>query len=198
MNLLILKKISDLRRGPKLSFIWNGKFSEKDIDEIINLLINKRNYFSSVEHPITILFKGTTIEHDYINNFIKVNNNSKKHMHAIFSMIIYTFDEECFMKFLKKFLILNNDIEIFKCISLMKSEAKFISSFSSLEEEGVVSYQKVLSMVEDLPNISNFSKHISYLKDLINQTKKNINLLKKDEFKDDFFLIHKILFGFIR
>lgn len=115
----------------KLTFIWELEYTYEELEYVISYFINNQ-YFSGIR----IFFSKTGIkECEFIKEFISKNHENKIFMRKIFNVINKYYTIEEYMSFLKLFLELNQNIEIFEYIlnpdmniRPILSESNFINS----------------------------------------------------------------------
>lgn len=163
-----------------LSFIWDDINLKDYINKSVNWLIEQKDYVSNLEHPLGILFKDFNENQEekvksFLYEVLRNNFNKEKHVYAIMNTFLYYFNKD-FIPYLKEFLKLNNDIEIFKRISLFKMESTFGSRINKLQKENQF-YQKILYMVNSLES-NDYLEHINYLNFMI---QRNNDIIKSEE-----------------
>ncbi|MGM8360653.1 hypothetical protein ACSV4D_01930 [Flavobacterium sp. ARAG 55.4] len=170
----------------KLECIWSLPDYKEIVDKALDIIITKAPVFSNWEHPSTVLFtfevkNDETIEkiHKYITDFINNHYKDRQRIMMIMSVTLYRFRNE-FISFLKQFLLLNKDIELFKNIWLETSGVTTGSRVPYIQKE-IDFCGEIALMVKALPNLLDYADHIKYLEQKIIWLKKDIeNELKKD------------------
>ena len=173
----------------KLDCIWSLSNYKEIVNTALDIIITKAPIFSSLEHPSTILFtfkekNDETIAkvHKYIADFIKVHFKDRQRIMMIMSIILYRFRNE-FISYLKQFLILNKDIELFKYIWLETSGVTTGSRVPYIQKE-IDFCGEIALMIKALPNLLNYVDHIKYLEQKIKWLKKEIKNEQKKDFEE--------------
>ena len=99
----------------------------------------------------------------------------------IMSVALYRFHDK-FINYLNHFLLLNEDLEIFKCIWLETSGVTMGSRVPYIQKE-IDFCDEIASMVKALPNILNYADHLKYLEQKIIWLKKDIVNEQKRDFE---------------
>ncbi|WP_348822792.1 hypothetical protein [Flavobacterium aestuarii] len=172
----------------KLECIWYLPDYKEIIDKALDIIIAKAPPFSSFEHPSAILFKfdknnDEILEkaHSYITGFIDVYFKDRQRIMMIMSIALYRFHHR-FISYLKHFLLLNKDLEIFKYIWLETTGVTTGSRVPYIQKE-IDFCGEISLMVKALPNILNYANHIKYLEQKIVWLKKDIEVEQKRDFE---------------
>lgn len=173
----------------KLECIWSLPSYKEIVDKALDIIITKAPIFSSLEHPSTVLFnfkekndETTEKVHNYIANFINIHFKDRQRTMMIMSVILYRFHNK-FISYLKQFLLLNKDIEIFKYIWLETSGVTTGSRVPYIQKE-IDFCCEITSMVKLLPNLLDYVDHIKYLEQKIIWLKKDIENEQKRDFEE--------------
>ncbi|MFC5683629.1 nSTAND3 domain-containing NTPase [Flavobacterium sp. MAHUQ-51] len=173
----------------KLDCIWALPSYKEIVDKALDIIITKAPIFSSLEHPSTVLFnfkekndETTEKVHNYIANFINIHFKDRQRTMMIMSVILYRFHNK-FISYLKQFLLLNKDIEIFKYIWLETSGVTTGSRVPYIQKE-IDFCGEIASMVKLLPNLLDYVEHIKYLEQKIIWLKKDIENEQKRDFEE--------------
>ena len=172
----------------KLECIWSLPDYKEIIDKALDIIITKAPVFSSWEHPSTVLFtfevkNDETIEkvHEYIAHFINAHFKDRQRTMMIMSVTLYRFHNE-FISYLKQFLLLNKDVELFKDIWLETSGVTTGSRVPYIQKE-IDFCGEIALMVKALPNLLDYTDHIKYLEQKIIWLKKDIENEQKRDFE---------------
>jgi len=172
----------------KLDSIWFLENYIQIIDRALNIIINKSPVFSNWEHPSTVLFtfeesKENILEkaYKYIADFISTHFENRQRIMMIMNVVLYRFQNR-FIDFLRQFLLLNKDIEIFKYIWLEKSGVTVGSRVPYIQKE-IDFFNDILLMLKEMPDILDYVDHIKYLEQRIIWSKKEIDDEQKRDFK---------------
>lgn len=172
----------------KLDCIWSLPNYKEIVDKALDIIITKAPIFSSWKHPSSILFtfeknNDEILEkaHKYIADFICTHCNDRQRTMMIMSIVLYRFNDK-FISYLKQFLLLNKDLEIFKYIWLETSGVTTGSRVPYIQKE-IDFCNEIVLMVKALPNILDYSDHIKYLEQKIIWLKKDIENEQKRDFE---------------
>ena len=145
----------------KLTFIWDLDYTYEELEDIISYFIDN-SYLAT----LTIFFSKTGVkESEFIKEFISKNHENKKYMRRIFEAIskYYSLDE--YICFLKLFLVLNQDIEIFKSILNPDINIRVIGDELG-SSKNKLSFYKAIKQEIDIKE--EYLPHITLLQELIN------------------------------
>jgi hypothetical protein len=87
--------------------------------------------------------------------------------------------------YLKQFLLLNNNFEIFKNFWLDEGGTYSGSRVSHIQRE-IDLHKEILEMIKNLPNILNYHLHIEYLEKRIIWLRKDIDNEQRRDFEEFF------------
>jgi hypothetical protein len=170
-----------------ISFVWDLPEYEEILDKALEIIIAKAPIFSNFEHQANVFFKGLKLSkeqfnkvYSYIGRFISKNRLSKQHILIILNVVTYNFNDQ-FMRFLKEFLLLNNDVEFMYELSLERFES-FTGSRVPRIEGHITLVKSIIEMIRTLPNPLDYSEHLKYWEENIEWAKKD----KQAELKRDF------------
>ena len=172
----------------KLDSIWVLENFKEIIDKALNIILKKAPVYSNSAHPSTVLFSFEKINDDilekvykYITDFINTHFKDRQKIMMIMSVVLYRFQDK-FINFLKQFLLLNKDLEIFKHIWLETSGVTMGSRVPYIQKK-IDFCNEINSMVKTLPNILDYADHIKYLEQKIIWLKKDIDNEQKRDFE---------------
>ncbi|MDR0912661.1 MAG: hypothetical protein LBM96_08715 [Methanobrevibacter sp.] len=172
-----------------LSFIFtNPNYPDNDIvEEIIKSLIKYSPKYDSGFNTLNLLFEGNIeYESKYISKFIESyyqSEQSERHMESIFNMILNTYEDECFIKFLRKFLLKNDNFEAFKNIPVSTNPEYWFGSYIPIVQSKIEFYKNIIKMIKNLPHPSKFIDHINRINKCIESKEDDLKKLEKNEFK---------------
>ncbi|HUM52058.1 MAG TPA: hypothetical protein PK431_09595 [Chitinophagales bacterium] len=176
----------------KLEYIWTLPDYEEIIVKAMEILIIKFPYFSNWNHKSTALFtfrqdkdeareKALLLLESYLNK----NAQDKHRALLVMNIVLHRFDKH-FIIFLKKFLLLNKNIEVFKSIYFDKGGSYSGSRVPRIQNE-IDLYTEVIDLIKILPDTLSYSKHIDYLEQQIVWHKKDIEREQRREFEDEYY-----------
>lgn len=170
-----------------LLFIWNLPEYEEILDKALAIIISNAPVMSNFEHQANVLFKGLKqddskreIAYAYISRFISNNYQSKRHIHIILNVVTYSFNDQV-LRFLREFLLLNNDIEFMKNLWLEKNGAVSGSRVPQIEAY-ITFMQSIIDMIKTLSNPLDYAEHIKKFEQEIEWARQD----KQVEMKRDF------------
>lgn len=139
----------------KIAFIWEKEKELKNIDNLVNLLIDKEPYIGFGEHPLSSVFSQLNQNQnlkasEYIKYFIKKNSKSENKIEIIFNIIRSYFNSRQ-EEFLHNFLQINSDVNFFKNIDWV-GNAGIQSGEVIWGELYAKKWNKVLDMVNNFNN----------------------------------------------
>jgi hypothetical protein len=85
----------------------------------------------------------------------------------------------------KEFLLLNSDVEITKEIAFDRSSST-TGSWVPVYQKKIDFYQDILKMINSLPNILDYSRHIDYFEQKITWKRRDIEREQKRDFMEEF------------
>lgn len=173
----------------KLECIWLLPNYSEIIDQCLDIIINKTPVYSNWKHPSAVLFTFASQNEEllekasnYISDYINANFKDSQKTMMILSIALYCFNSK-FVAFLKQFLLLNEDIKLFKSIWLTKSGVTTGSRVPYIQKE-IEFIGDILSMVKGLPDILKYAEHVKYLEKHIQWLKKDIQNEQRRDFEE--------------
>jgi hypothetical protein len=169
-----------------VQFVWEMQNYSQIIDGLIEFL-KKKIVFSDTENALNALFNNntpnsTSKQLQYIDNYITNNANDTKGMKIIFNVIIYSFYEKR-LEYLKKILVVNDDIKLFKQLNFYQSNV-YSGSRVPILEKRVDFMNKIMDLLDSFPNTMNFLQHKLVVRNKIEGIQQEILREKQREFED--------------
>jgi len=171
----------------KLGFVWDLENPDQLVDKGIELVLTKSPHFSDWEHAINIFFRSAKGDKkndekmlQYIEDYIKAHKDTPEDIALIFNVVVYRFNEQI-IRFLKQFLILNNDVEAIKNIYVIRNQGYSGSRIPYIEREIKV-YGSIIDMLSTLPEPLKYLRHKEHWERQIEYLKRQ----KQHEAKSDF------------
>jgi len=170
-------------------FIWKLDNYQEIIIAIFNYFLESNTYHFS-EKAINAFFPKNKEELDNkAIDFLKcmlINYcENEEYIEVIFNIICYSYpnlrDE-----FLDTFLKNNNNFAIFKKLEIVRRGHSFSGSYIPILENDKLIWQRVLSVIQNLPNGLNFIEHKDFVAREIDYCDLRIKDEMKREFLDDF------------
>jgi len=170
-------------------FIWKLDNYQEIIEAIFNYFLDSNAYYFS-EKAINAFFpkdKGVLDNKaiDFIKSMLINHFDNDKYIKVIFNIICYSYpylrDE-----FLDIFLKLNKNFDLFKRIELVRRTHSYSGSFIPILENDKFSWQRILSVIQNLPNGLNYIEHKDYVAKEIHYCELRIKQEMKSEFLSDF------------
>ena len=181
---------------PNFDFIWEMKNYEKIVDYILNFFKEKETKFGFVnESSANIFFKNAFRNESiwktiniFISSFIKRNKEDKNAIQLIFSIITYSLNETR-NSYLTEFLILNQDIDVFKKLIFILSHNHDSNASRSKELESgyqsEIEYcQTILGLLDEFEEKALYLNHKLFLEEKIKNLRQLIQEEKRREFLD--------------
>lgn len=156
-----------------MKFVWNLDYDSEYMSSVILFIINNSKGYHC--GGVSLLFSGSHgKEVEFFDTFIEKNFENKKAIEVIFINIKKYYSIELYIKFLKKFLILNKNIIIFKII--IEPDIQIRDLY--VEEEKLKSdlqfYKKIKKMLENLNSLE-YIEHLCIVETKINETEIALN-----------------------
>lgn len=173
----------------KLDFIWSLSNYKEIVNKALEIIIKKSPIYSNSEHPSAVVFTFNDANEDLlekaynlISEFIDENYLDKQRIMMILNIVLHRFSNQ-FIKFLKQFLILNKNVELFKNIWLDKSRSYSGSRVPYIQKQ-IDFCDEIILMVKTLPDILDYSEHIKYLEQRIVWLRKDIDNEQRRDFQE--------------
>lgn len=174
--------------GKNYDVIWEMDNCDMIIYLIIDYFITNEPYFA--DRVVSAFFPSAIDNHSekpirFLNSLIEEHFLNRDYMYVAFSVICYKYPDSQ-MKFLERFLKLNNDIDVFKNLEIIKRRKVSWGSMIPLLEEEKKTWKKVISVLNGLPNRLNYYSHKEYANNQILYCDLSIKTEMKREFYEDF------------
>lgn len=156
----------------KISLIWNLNYNFKEINSLIENIINNSKDFNC--EGVSLLFTGKNLkEREFIIEFIENNYDNKKFIEIIFINIKKFYSHEEYIKFMEKQLMLNNNYEIFKAIIQPTFRMRRLFSKEGVLKIRLDFYNKIKTKLISL-NSLDYIKHIKLIENKINEVEQEL------------------------
>lgn len=173
----------------KLEKLWELEDYETIIQESLEIIFQKSIYTSNWEHSAAKLFYFEGEEninqakaYEFLIGYMQKNQTDERKISMITSIVLHRYPKK-FVSFLKEFLVLNKDIEFFKCIHLTKGGVTINSRVPYIQKE-LDFYSDILGMLKSLPDLLEYTAHIELMEQRILWCKNDILTEQKMEFQD--------------
>ncbi|WJS95284.1 hypothetical protein NYQ10_02240 [Flavobacterium johnsoniae] len=173
-------------------YIWEYPEYEELIEDLLITILNKDIYILFIEDDINSLFrfrnaneKRTEKVKALIFNLTQKHSNNEKLLLMLVE-VIYCNYRDWFVEFFKEFLLLIKGVEITKQISFGRSSST-TGSWVPVYQKKIEFYQDILTMINTLPNILDYSEHIDYFEQKIIWKRKDIEREQKRDFMEEFY-----------
>jgi len=169
-------------------FIWGLEKHKEIILSLIEFFIEKEKYIF-MDSDLNTFFPTDNSKYGdlplrFIHEFIQVHFDDKTRMEYIFNVIYYRYPVHR-DRFLKQFLQLNSNFEIFADLDIVKKEGVYSGSLIPYIENHKDSWKKVLDIVNELPNRMNYFDHIEFVDKEIAYCDMEIKRELKKEFMNE-------------
>ena len=173
----------------KVESIWSLPNSFDVVDGALEIILQKSPAFSNWEHPAAFLFIIQNADrdlnnqvHNYLKRFIDKHCLEQQPIIMIMNIILHRFHDR-FIGYLKQFLILNKDVELFKGIWLSTGGVSSGSRVPRIQKE-IDFIRNITSMIKTLPDILDYNNHLADLEQRIVWLKKEIDNEQRRDFED--------------
>lgn len=173
-------------------YIWEYPEYEELIEDLLVTILNNENYASINEEDIysIFIFSNTDINRAekvkvFIFKLTQKHLDNKKLLLMLVE-VVYSNYRDWFVEYFKEFLLLIKDIEITKQISFGRSSSTN-GSWVPVYQKNIEFYQDILSMINTIPNVLDYSEHIDYFEQRIIWKKKDIEREQKRDFMEEFY-----------
>lgn len=174
----------------KFDYIWTLPNYEEIINKALDIIIAHKPLFSNGDYPASQIFQFQINSEElqkkallFLDKYMITNITDRNRVSIILNIVMYNY-HIYFIDFMKKFLTLNKNFEIFKSIHLSKSEV-FINSRVPYIQSDIDFCIELIKMVNSLPDILSYSKHIDYLEKRILWLKKDIKNEQRRDFEEE-------------
>ena len=171
----------------RFDFIWEVPNHNKILICMIKYFANKER-FDFWDKLINIFFKNIVgnesqailVLEDIVTNFCK----DELYMKAVFNILTYsmpTYRD----RILKRFLLVNNDINMFRKLELVRNGGVFHGSRVPYIEEDIDSWKKINQIIDGMNNDLAYMSHKAYIDERIIATENEKKWEIKREFEDE-------------
>lgn len=171
--------------------LWNRTDYLKLFESIVNwFLINNQKYL--FHDKLKLFFnindhrneKGDLEEKqiEFLEKFIKDNYSNSEKIKFLFSEIISHLNEEHRIKFITLIIELNDNIELFKELSLEKYQSPFWGSRIPVYQKELIFFNSLMPLFNGIK----YLEHKKYIQEVISWKKEEIKKEEKRDFIDDF------------
>lgn len=175
----------------KLDYIWTLPDYRKIITQCLSIILSKHPVYSNMKHPTAMFFTFNNLNEellkkcdDFIDKYLNENISIKQNVLMIMSNVLHRFKNK-FVHYLKQFLLLNTDFEVFRSIWLDEGGAYSGSRVPHIQRE-IDLHKEILNMLKTLPNILDYHRHIEYLDKRISWLKKDIDNEQREDFEEHY------------
>lgn len=169
----------------QIQFIWELSNYENEIEEILNLIIERNPYFGLTEHSSNILFNRLNEiqkpnAKNFLKNYISKYNLDKEKMNAVFNILrndLSEFYEELFLHYLSQ----NCDVKNFQKIKWI-GYSRMFSGNDIIGEIQANELRNLLSILDKCNNQIDLVPIRAYLKKEIEYCLKNAEWERKRKF----------------
>lgn len=156
----------------KISFIWDFDYNFENIENLINLIIDNDRF--NAFDAVNLLFSNkNSKEKEFVSYYVVNNVNNKFYIRTIFEIIKFNYSLEEYVDFLKDFLIINDDFEIFKLLMEPYFLRKLFVEKAFLESQ-IKFYATIRDMLIDIPKSYKYLGHKLYLSNTINEIEEKL------------------------
>lgn len=177
----------------KLDYIWTLPNFEDLVDESLNIIIDQRPFFSNWDDTGAVLFPSQKSSEEiqeraikFLDKYMTKNITEKKKVSVVLSIVMHKFNKH-FINFIKRFLTINKDFEVFKCIYLDRGGVTFGSRVPYIQNE-IDFCKKIIEVVNEFPDILAYSDHLEYLEQRILWHNKDMKREQRREFQEEHLL----------
>ncbi|MCD4677196.1 MAG: hypothetical protein K8S18_14555 [Desulfobacula sp.] len=170
-------------------FIWELNNYEEIVKSLIDYFL-KNNPYLFWERAINAFFPQSNDKYGnkptiFLENMISNYSDNEKYMEVCFNIICYAHPDKR-DHFLHLFLTKNTNFKLFENLELVKRGGVYTGSRIPYFENDKLSWQRVLSVIDKMPNRLDFIEHKGYVNQQIEYCSLNIKREMKREFLDDF------------
>ncbi len=173
----------------KLEKLWELEDYQTIIHDSLEIMFKKTIYTSNWEHSAAKLFYFEGDENpnkakgfEFLKGYMTTNHSDERKISMIASIVLHRYKPQ-FVSFLREFLVLNKDIEIFKNIHLTKGGVTINSRVPYIQKQ-IDFLTEILTMLKGLPDLLQYTAHIELIQQEILWAKKDILNEQKREFQD--------------
>nr|WP_321229666.1 hypothetical protein [uncultured Psychroserpens sp.] len=176
-------------KNKNFDFIWGLDNYNEIVISLIDFFL-KNNLHLIRERNINTFFPEGNGKYgdkpvNFLQNIISNYSDNEKYMEVCFSIVCYAYPDER-DNFLHSFLAKNTDFKLFQDLELVKRDGVFMGSRIPYFENYKLSWQKVLSVIDKMPNRIDYIEHKGYVNQEIEYCSISIKREMKKEFLDDF------------
>lgn len=174
------------------STLWEYEEYEELIEDLLLTALEKEQCTFIVEEDIYSLFSFRNVNEDrtekvksLIIKLTQKHSNNEKIVLMLIEVVYHNFNA-WFIEYFREFLLINKDITLTRKINFGRSES-WSGSRVPLIQKKIQFYQDILKMINELPNILDYSEHIDYFEQKIACKKKDIKDEQRRDFMDEFY-----------
>jgi len=170
-------------------FLWTLDNYQEIIKAIFNYFIEYNAYHFS-EKAINAFFPRNKGELDnkaidFLRGIVINHFDNDKYIEVVFNVICYSYPNSR-DEFLSTFLKLNKSFDLFMKLELVRRGHSFSGSYIPILENDKLLWQRILSVIQNLPNGLNYIEHKDYVAKEIHYCELRIKQEMKREFLSDF------------
>ncbi len=172
--------------------LWGYPEYDELIEDLLVTILERDKYTLFIEDDINSLFRFKNADEKRAEKvkalIIKMTKKHSKNEKLLLLLleVVYSSYRDWFLEYFKEFLMLNKDIEITKQISFGRSSST-TGSWVPVYQKKIEFYQEILTMINTLPNILDYSDHIDYFEQRIVWKKQDIEREQKRDFMEEFY-----------
>lgn len=173
--------------------LWEYPEYEELIEDLLLTIIEKAKYISMAERDVYSLFsfRNDVDENKTMKVMSLISKLTQKHSNdekvvLLLIEVVYNNFRDRFIGYFKEFLLLNKDINVTHNINFGRSES-WSGSRVPLIHKKIEFYKDILKMINELPNILDYSAHIDFFEQKIIWKKKEIEYEQKSDFMEEFY-----------
>lgn len=155
----------------KITFIWDLNYNFEEIENLINKI---NDYYYIESDAVNLLFSNVNQkEKRFIEYYIKNNVYNDKYMRVIFEIIKFNYSTEEYLEFLEEFLIINDDIEIFKLLMAPYFLRALYNEKAFLENQ-IKFFEQIKERITQIDTSLKYLKHELYLNNKIDEVQEKL------------------------
>jgi len=172
--------------------LWEYANYEELIENLLLIALEKEQYSFLIDEDIYSLFRYRTSNEDatekmksLILKLTRKHQSNDKVLLILVEVVYHNF-KIWFIEYFKEFLLLNKDIETTRRISFGRSSST-TGSWVPVYQKKIEFYKDILTMINTLPNILDYSEHIDLFEQKIIWKKKDIEREQRRDFMEEFY-----------
>ncbi|KUF41715.1 hypothetical protein AS361_01490 [Myroides marinus] len=173
-----------------LEILWDYDEYQIIIEEIILIILDKKDPFDTAKENIISLFQLENATNERVERIkdliLKLTKkySENENIILIFIKLIHGNYQEWFMEYFKAFLISNKNIKMIQRVNFDITETNY-GSWVPVYEKEIKFFEDLIEMIKTLPNFLDYYQHISYYEERIICKKREIQQELKKDFIED-------------